>query len=395
MSECLQETNCDDSGIDAELGLSEDHFSRPEGLFGFTNVEELENAIENCKEMILETTEMSEKRKQLVRKIVQLRLKLQETKESDNDSPPEEKVLMGHKFTKSAQLEESRDYCEKCCRIIIPLLHTWYRCYECGYRCHNKCLDAIKRMCAKVKIQENPTYNLDVCPEVGLAVQKYRCAECHSRILFKVGFAAPKLCDYNGLYYCSYCNWENTAVIPARVARNWDFHPRKVSRNSLQLLRLMLVKAVLDIEKINPALFSFVEELALVKRYREDILIMKRYFLSCQAALQLKLLLKLKDRQHFVENSNFYSMKDLIDIQSGALLEYLKDVHSSYEKHIVDECESCRGKGFICEICRGKQLLFPFQVTGVSCQKCSSLFHRDCYERHQQYCPKCERRAQK
>lgn len=65
---------------------------------------------------------------------------------------------------------------------------------------------------------------------------------------------------------------------------------------------------------------------------------MKTYFLTCHSALEEKLLLQLQDRQHFVENANFYSLQDLIDISTGHLLSYLEKVHATFVSHITQEC---------------------------------------------------------
>ena len=45
-----------------------------------SNTEELEMAIETCKDMILDAPPHSDKQKNLVKKLVQLRMKLQELK---------------------------------------------------------------------------------------------------------------------------------------------------------------------------------------------------------------------------------------------------------------------------------------------------------------------------
>lgn len=75
----------------------------------------------------------------------------------------------------------------------------------------------------------------------------------------------PRLCDYDGRYYCPSCHWNSTAVIPARVVHNWDFEERRVCRASKQLLRIMEKRPVLKLQQLNPRLFGFVEELSLVK----------------------------------------------------------------------------------------------------------------------------------
>ena len=45
-----------------------------------SNTEELEMAIETCKDMILDAPQHSDKQKNLVKKLVELRMKLQELK---------------------------------------------------------------------------------------------------------------------------------------------------------------------------------------------------------------------------------------------------------------------------------------------------------------------------
>lgn len=63
-----------------DLCLSEDHFSHPVGLFLASDVQQLRQAIEECKQVILELPEQSEKQKDAVVRLIHLRLKLQELK---------------------------------------------------------------------------------------------------------------------------------------------------------------------------------------------------------------------------------------------------------------------------------------------------------------------------
>lgn len=75
----------------------------------------------------------------------------------------------------------------------------------------------------------------------------------------------PRLCDYTGLYYCQRCHWNTMAVIPARVIRNWDMEPKRVSRSAAQLLHLLNERPVLLLEQLNPKLFELVPDLSLIK----------------------------------------------------------------------------------------------------------------------------------
>jgi len=53
--------------------------------------------------------------------------------------------------------------------------------------------------------------------------------------------------------------------IPARILHNWDFEEKQISEESRQFLFLMVKKPNMNLNKINPRLFGFVEELNAVK----------------------------------------------------------------------------------------------------------------------------------
>lgn len=50
------------------------------------------------------------------------------------------------------------------------------------------------------------------------------------------------------------------------------------------------------------------------------------------------MLRQLEERQHFVENTHMYSLQDLIDVEMGVLVPYLKRVHQSFSEHIKTSC---------------------------------------------------------
>ncbi|XP_071480007.1 differentially expressed in FDCP 8-like [Diadema antillarum] len=375
-----------------DLGISENHFSQPEGFFGFSKVEELEMAIENCKDAVRTTKEHSEQRRKLVAKLVQLRLKLLQIKEGEEEEESEDvKTVLGHRFQRMKG-KSLNDQCEVCLSVIWALLQTSYRCFECGFSCHGKCLNSVRRQCVSTKISG---FDLNICPDRGLSTQNYRCAECRAPLTFNGVQPEPRLCDYSGLYYCNLCHWNDLEVIPARVIHNWDFEPRKVCRQSKQLLQLMSSRAVLRIQDLNPMLFSYVEELSQIKRLREEVLIMKVYFLSCRNAMEEKLLKRLQNRPHFVENSDTYSLQDLLDAEEGSLLSELATIHGDYAVHIRIECQLCQAKGFICELCNRDEILYPFDMIATVCANCSAVYHRDCYYKRSGECPKCLRMSQR
>ncbi|KAG8562982.1 hypothetical protein GDO81_015888 [Engystomops pustulosus] len=223
----------------------------------------------------------------------------------------------------------------------------------CYYRCHSKCLNLITKSCVRSKVSHQSEYELTICPEAGLDSQDYRCAECRAPISLRGVPSEARQCDYTGQYYCSNCHWNDLAVVPARVIHNWDFEPRK--------------------------------------KLRQDILLMKPYFITCKEAMEARLLLQLQDRQHFVENDDMYSLQDLLDVSSGRLGASLTDIHTMFAKHIKLDCERCQAKGFVCELCKEGDILFPFDSHTSVCQDCAAVFHRDCYYDNSTSCPRCMR----
>ncbi|XP_075694717.1 differentially expressed in FDCP 8 homolog [Rhinoderma darwinii] len=165
----------------------------------------------------------------------------------------------------------------------------------------------------------------------------------------------------------------------------------KVSRCSMRYLSLMLGRPVLKLREINPLLFNYVEEPVEIRKLRQDILLMKPYFITCKEAMEARLLLQLQDRQHFVENDDMYSLQDLLDVSSGRLGASLTDIHTMFAKHIKLDCERCQAKGFVCELCKEGDILFPFDSHTSVCQDCAAVFHRDCYYDNSTSCPRCMR----
>ncbi|XP_070617845.1 differentially expressed in FDCP 8 homolog isoform X2 [Erythrolamprus reginae] len=378
---------CSERSMD--LGLAEDHFSRPVGLFLASDVEQLRQAIEEWKQRILELPENSEKQKDAVVRLIHLRLRLQELKDPSEEEP-NLRVILEHRFYKEKS-KGVKQTCDKCSTVIWGLLQTWYTCTGCSYRCHSKCLDLIAKPCVRSKVSHQAEYELSICPETGLDSQDYRCAECRAPISLRGIPGEARQCDYTGLYYCSSCHWNDQAVIPARVIHNWDFEPRKVCRCSMRYLVLMVSRPVLKLRETNPLLFNYVEELVEIRKLRQDILLMKPYFITCKEAMEARLLLQLQDRQHFVENDEMYSLQDLMDIHAGRLSCSLTETHTLFAKHIKLDCERCQAKGFVCELCKEGDVLFPFDSHTSMCTDCSAVFHRDCFYDNSTTCPKCAR----
>ncbi|XP_034944418.1 differentially expressed in FDCP 8 homolog isoform X2 [Chelonus insularis] len=357
-------------------------------------LEDLNEMIKKCKQMILDSEECTDERKWLVRRLIELRLRAQELRES-NTNWFETHVILGHHLVPQKYYIPSTGpaYCDHCSGTIWAMLQSWYLCSDCGFSCHWKCVRDIRRVCAHIVASEAGGYvfTKDICPEKGLSAQGYRCAECYARITFKSSWIEPRLCDYTGLYYCQRCHWNTVAVIPARVIRNWDLEPRRVSRSASQLLQLLNERPVLLLEELNPKLFELVPDLSLTKRLREELQMMKKYLVFCADADIQGLPWRIGLRTHMIENSGNYSIKDLVDLQNGVLMDEIRTAYDLMREHITESCELCRARGHLCEICGNDEIIFPWDASAISCPQCSAVHHRVCWSKRNHNCPKCVR----
>ncbi|KAF5279364.1 hypothetical protein FQA39_LY05474 [Lamprigera yunnana] len=363
---------------------------------------ELETAIVRCKDLVLECDQCSPERKWIVRHLIELRLRLQECKEALLDpqhprnlsSGVSTRTVLGHHLVLQPLLTNSSRYCDHCTGSIWSVVQAWYKCQDCGYSCHHKCMASIVRECAHVTISERGSYEIDICPEIGLSAQKYQCAECRAPLPIDSNWSEARRCDYTGLYYCSACHWGSSAVIPARIVHNWDFLPQLVCQASLQLLKITAHRPLISLEKLNPQIFTLVHELSLVKRLRGELNGMRKYLLVCRSAIEDHLIWKNIDKPHIIESPNLYSLQDLVDIQTGELLTKLHLWLHTFSEHIKILCEICKGRGHICEVCSNKQVLFPFEENASICTECSVVLHKNCALRKKN-CPKCLRLEQR
>lgn len=74
-------------------------------------------------------------------------------------------------------------------------------------------------------------------------------------------FGEAKLCRFDGLHYCYECHVDDERVIPARVLFNWDFRKHRVCVRTREFLDSIELTAVLDVEKVNAALYNYIPEL--------------------------------------------------------------------------------------------------------------------------------------
>jgi len=77
--------------------------------------------------------------------------------------------------------------------------------------------------------------NVNVSSEQRATKRQRGCVITVPCVCSEPGLREPRLCDYSGHYFCDYCHWNDTMVVPARILANWDFFPRKVIATDFNL----------------------------------------------------------------------------------------------------------------------------------------------------------------
>lgn len=55
----------------------------------------------------------------------------------------------------------------------------------------------------------------------------------------------------------------------------------------------------------------------------------------------------------------------------------------------------CSAKGYLCELCGNNEVIFPFDGGIICCIKCNAAFHKNCWAKKNQNCPKCIRKEKR
>ncbi|KAL4198750.1 hypothetical protein AMTRI_Chr03g47580 [Amborella trichopoda] len=229
-----------------------------------------------------------------------------------------------------------------------------------------------------------------------LEVQLYTCAGCYKHIdggksllqdfVRTIGWGKPRLCEYTGQLFCTYCHTNDTAVLPARVLQLWDFSQLPVSQLAKAYLDSIYDQPMLCISAVNPFLFSKVPALLHVMGIRKKIGAM----MGCvRCPFQRSIQRSLGYRRYLLEINEFFALRDLVDLSKGAFA-VLPDLMETLSKrildHITQQCLVCCDIGEPCGArlaCEDpSSLIFPFQDSEVKrCRSCGLSFHESCLRR--------------
>ncbi|KAK9969283.1 hypothetical protein ABG768_027474 [Culter alburnus] len=217
--------------------------------------------------------------------------------------------------------------------------------------------------------------------------QHFLCAGCGTEVEPRY-IKKLRYCDYLGRYFCDCCHGGLESVIPGRVLNNWDFARYPVCHFSRQLLDSIWQQPLFKLTGVAKNLYSQAKELQRFRELQEQLISIKKLLSTCR--LSAGVLDEFKQLPaHLMQERHLFSIEDLIRVKKGQLCTIAKALQQSAVAHI-ELCELCQAKGFICEFCHGKEVLFPFQRdTCTRCQDCRACFHISCFR--DESCPKCAR----
>ncbi|KAM7406764.1 hypothetical protein PAMA_002807 [Pampus argenteus] len=237
--------------------------------------------------------------------------------------------------------------------------------------------------CFQIIFTVQPTYRRS---EI-VALQHFLCAGCGTEVEPRY-IKKLRYCEYLGRYFCDCCHSGSEAVIPGRVLSCWDFNRYPVSDFSKQLLDSVWHQPLFDLTCVGKTLYSRVKELDKFRSLQDQLLGIKKLLTACR--LSGRLMTEFEQLPcHLTEQQHLFSMADLFSVKKGQLVAQARAVLHSAIDH-VENCELCLARGFLCEFCRERHIIFPFQSDICKrCPVCKACFHKQCFV--EKKCPRCAR----
>ncbi|KAJ1519867.1 hypothetical protein ONE63_004109 [Megalurothrips usitatus] len=220
-----------------------------------------------------------------------------------------------------------------------------------------------------------------------MAKQSYRCAGCGMKVAPSYAHRF-RYCEYLGRYFCTGCHSNQSAAIPARVLTKWDFTRYPVSNFSYRLLDSMFMDPLFDVLTHNSGLYRKARALDRCRKFRLQLHYLKDLIFNCRFAKELQEVLE-REPPYMFSEIDVYSMMDFEQVKQGELASRLQTLLALGNEH-TSQCELCLARGFVCELCTSKEIIFPWQIARVSqCKDCGACYHTKCLS--PSACPRCKR----
>ncbi|XP_037644952.1 protein associated with UVRAG as autophagy enhancer [Sebastes umbrosus] len=220
-----------------------------------------------------------------------------------------------------------------------------------------------------------------------VALQHFLCAGCGTEVEPRY-IKKLRYCEYLGRYFCDCCHSGSEAVIPGRLLSCWDSGRYPVSDFSKQLLDSVWHQPLFDLTCVGKTLYSRAKELDKFRELQEQLMDIKKLLKACRLSGRVNAEFE-QLPAHLMKQPHLFSMDDLLRMKKGQLVSQARAVLHSAINH-VENCELCLARGFICEFCRERDIIFPFQRDICRrCPVCKACFHKNCFV--EKRCPKCAR----
>uniref|UniRef100_A0A146LY27 Run domain Beclin-1 interacting and cystein-rich containing protein n=1 Tax=Lygus hesperus TaxID=30085 RepID=A0A146LY27_LYGHE len=223
-----------------------------------------------------------------------------------------------------------------------------------------------------------------------LSKQNLRCAGCGMKVAPEYAHRF-RYCEYLARYFCTGCHSNKEALIPGRILFKWDFRSYPVSNFSFNLLEQMASDPLFNIGDINANIYNRVKVMERIRTLRLQLHFLKDFLLTCKFTDGTKQRME-QESPYMLMDIDVYSINDLVQVRNGMLSQRLSQLVVDATLHVA-KCDLCQARGFICELCRTHDIIFPWQLGKVTrCSKCFSCQHTSCLRKKSApTCPKCER----
>ncbi len=137
-------------------------------------------------------------------------------------------------------------------------------------------------------------------------------------------------------YACSECISDEFSIIPAFILKRWNFKKFSISKKAKEIINKYYSAPIIYIKKNDNALkISFKLRQAVIYRRK-----LHKIFdlMKCKHAEQF-VVDTLKDYKYLVLKQNFFSMKDLCEINDYSLIYKLQDFFTVFQDHLIKDCQ--------------------------------------------------------
>ncbi|KAB7505067.1 Pleckstrin homology domain-containing family M member 3 [Armadillidium nasatum] len=183
--------------------------------------------------------------------------------------------------------------------------------------------------------------------EKGMDYQNYQCSTPGCAAPIGIIYGKPRVCKYDGKYYCYECHQGDTSIIPARVIHNWDFSLYPVCTLNKKWLDTVMMHPLLDIRLVNPKLYQHFEELSELQVLRIQLHFIQAYLFTCSVDKGQELRKLFWPREHLYEHVHLYSVFDLKQTNEKKLVPLARKAVTTGRK-----CQICYVRGFIAKFAK-------------------------------------------